>query len=134
MNAHAGERQIFFSSFDPFVCATLALRQSRWPVFQLFNCKKRWNGCSVMASKARALVPLHKELGVHGFVFDGDHLLEVPELIPKLRDQEFVICTYGGINNSAEGIKKQLQLGVSGICTDDMTLCRSVIDEYLQNC
>jgi glycerophosphodiester phosphodiesterase len=131
-NAHAGDRQIFFSSFDPFVCAMLALKQSKFPIFQLFNCKRRWSDVSVMAAKVRQIVSLHRELGIQGFVFDGGHLLQTPELIPELKEQGFVMCTYGGINNSPEGIRKQLGMGIVGICTDDMAMARSVVDEHIR--
>jgi glycerophosphodiester phosphodiesterase len=132
MVKYAGNRHIFFSSFDPFVCAMLTIKQTRWPVMQLFNSKKRWGGIEVMTAKVNSLVTLHKELGIQGFVFDCEHLLEVPELISTLKENGFMLCTYGGLNNSAEGIRKQMELGISGLCTDRVSLCRAAVDEYVQ--
>jgi glycerophosphoryl diester phosphodiesterase len=133
MIKYAGDRSIFFSSFDPFVCAMLRLKQSRWPVMQLFNCKKRWTGVDVMAARINSLAALHREMGVQGFVLDCTPLMQVPELIPNLKNQGFLVCTYGKLNNTADGIEKQLECGVSGICTDDVPLCHSVVDSWLKS-
>jgi glycerophosphoryl diester phosphodiesterase len=85
-----------------------------------------------MAAKVNALVDLHKSLGIQGFVFDCEHLLEVPELIEALTAKGFMLCTYGALNNSVEGIEKQMKLGISGICTDKVPLCRAAVDGYVR--
>jgi glycerophosphodiester phosphodiesterase len=127
----AGNRSMFFSCFNPLVCAMLRLKQQRWPVFQLFNRKNRWTQ-KEMAERVTALAPFHRAIGVDGFVFEAGNLLASPELVGLLQDQGFVISTYGALNNTREGIEHQLAMGIKGICTDDMELCREVIDEHLK--
>jgi glycerophosphoryl diester phosphodiesterase len=71
-------------------------------------------------------------IGVGGFVFDCGDLLASSELVPLLKNDGFLLSTYGSLNNTREGIERQLEMGIQGICTDDMELCRTVIDEYLK--
>jgi glycerophosphodiester phosphodiesterase len=127
-----GARSIFFSCFDPLVCAMLRLKQKRFPVFQLFNRKKRWSQ-KEMAERVVTLAPFHREIGIEGFVFECGDLLASSELVPFLKTRGFVLNTYGSLNNTQEGIEQQLALGIKGICTDDMELCRTVIDTFLKS-
>jgi glycerophosphodiester phosphodiesterase len=127
-----GSRSMFFSCFDPIVCAMLRFKQKRFPVFQLFNRKKRWTQ-KEMVRRVRALAPFHKAIGVEGFVFDSGDLLGSRELVPFLKEYGFVINTYGSLNNTRKGIEEQLAIGIRGICTDDMKLCRCVVDEFLKS-
>jgi glycerophosphoryl diester phosphodiesterase len=126
-----GNRSMFFSCFDPLVWAMLRLKQQRWPVFQLFNRKRKWTQ-KQMAERVMALAPFHKAIGIDGFVFEAGNLLASSELIGMLLREGFVISTYGALNNTRAGIEQQLAMGIRGICTDDMKLCREVIDEYLK--
>jgi glycerophosphoryl diester phosphodiesterase len=127
----AGNRTMFFSCFDPLVCAMLRLKQQQFPVFQLFYRKKRWTQ-KEMAERVLALAPFHRAIGVEGFVFDCGDLLASPELVPLLQNDGFVLNTYGSLNNTRDGIERQLAMGIRGICTDDMKLCRTVVDEFLK--
>ncbi|OHS94414.1 hypothetical protein TRFO_39402 [Tritrichomonas foetus] len=86
-----------------------------------------------MSSKVRSYAALFKVLnddGFEGFVGDANHVLQQPQLVKEIIDMGYIFCTYGDPNNTYEGIEKQLQLGIRGICSDNMSLCRSVIDEY----
>jgi glycerophosphodiester phosphodiesterase len=127
-----GNRQVIFSSFDPLVCAMLRFKQRKWGVFQLLCRRKHWEQ-KEFVDRAYSLAPFHKALGVSGFFFDCCHLLESPEVLRLLLDEGFLIGTYGALNNTREGIERQLELGVRGICTDDMALCRTVLDEHLKS-
>jgi glycerophosphodiester phosphodiesterase len=131
MRPLAGKRQIVFSSFDPIVCAMLRLKQSMWPVLQLLCRKKRWTQ-KEMVDRSFALMPLHSKIGISGFVCDSANLLESPEVLRSLLQRGFVVNTYGTLNNTREGIEKQIAMGVRGFCTDDMELCRNVLDGYLK--
>jgi glycerophosphoryl diester phosphodiesterase len=131
MSKHAGNRHVFFSSFDPFVCAMLRLKQNRWPVMQLFNLKKRWVEIQAMTSRIMSLAALHRVIGVEGFVIDSVHLMMAKDVITSLKDQGFMICTYGNLNNTRDGIEEQLALGVRGICTDQIGMCRTTVQDYL---
>ncbi|EAY19781.1 Glycerophosphoryl diester phosphodiesterase family protein [Trichomonas vaginalis G3] len=129
MNAYVGDRELFFSAFCPLVVVMLATKQSRWPVYQLMTVEKD-ETFEKFLLKVRSFAPLHKELGINGFVLDSEHLLKEPKLATELINMGFQVSTYGKPNNTVEAINQQLDLGLTGICTDTMEQCRRVIDEY----
>jgi glycerophosphoryl diester phosphodiesterase len=132
MEEFAGNRRIMFSSFDPIICIMLKLKQQRWPVFQLLCRKKRWIQ-KEMIDRGFAFATFHQKIGIEGFVCDCVHLLESPEVLKMLLNSGFHINTYGILNNTREGIEKQLELGIRGFCTDNLKLCRSVIEGYVKS-
>jgi glycerophosphoryl diester phosphodiesterase len=131
LSEFAGNRRIVFSSFDPIVCAMLRIKQQKWPVLQLLCKKKRWTQ-KEMIDRGFSLAPFHQEIGIVGFVCESVHLLESPELLAMLLNRGFLVSTYGALCNTRDGITKQLSMGIRGICTDDMQLCRTVLDEHLK--
>jgi hypothetical protein len=59
-------------------------------------------------------------------------LLEASEIVLLLFDQGFMPNTYGSLNNTREEIEKQLTIGIGTICTDDVAMCRDVLDRYVR--
>ena len=129
MEKYMGDREVFFSAFDPLVVTMLATKQHKWDVYQLMTIEKT-ETLDTFVTKAKAFAPLHKQLGIKGYVLDSEHLLKVPDLCKELISKGFKVCTYGKPNNTPQGIIEQLDLGVSGICTDHMEQLRQVIDDY----
>jgi len=128
MVIHMGERPCFFSAFDPLIVAMLCTKQRRWPVLQLITVEKN-ETIDQFPIKVRALIPLHKKLGVIGFVADSEKLLKFPDLIHDLQNEGFIVATYGKPNNTEDGIKQQINLGIGAICADLVPQLRKVIDE-----
>lgn len=129
MNMYCGDREIFFSAFCPLVVVMLATKQSKWPVYQLMTVEKDEN-VEKFLLKVRSFAPLLKELGIKGYVLNSEEMLKDPTLAPELIAMGFEVSTYGKPNNTVDGIIKQLDMGLTGICTDMIEQCRKVIDEY----
>ena len=127
MIKHAGDRRIFFSSFDPLIVIMLKLKQKRWPVFQLFE-KTRKESIDQMVAKIRSYALIHQKIGVEGFVGDSNHLMQVPYMIKEIKDMNFMFFTYGDQNLTKEGIHNQLKLG---ICTDSVPICKEALQDEL---
>lgn len=127
----AGERQFFFSSFDINIIVMLILKQQRYPVYML-TTQEMYNEDTFedFIRKTLGWAPLLKKIGVKGYVMNSLYMLKQPSLVQKLLDQGFTVSTYGKPNNEKEGIIEQLNLGVSGICTDLLGLANQVIREY----
>lgn len=123
---NAGERKVFFSSFDPLIVIALRLKQSRWPVFQLFE-KARKESIHDMVKKVHSFVEIHKTIGIEGFVGDSNHLILAPCLIKEIIDNNFVLCSYGDQNDIKNGIDKQIQLGIKGFCTNKVDIVSKII-------
>lgn len=132
MIKHAGDRRIFFSSFDPLIVIMLKLKQRRWPVFQLFE-KTRKESIDQMVAKIRSYALIHKKISVEGFVGDSNHLMQVPYMIKEIKDMNFMFFTYGDQNLTKEGVHNQLKLGINGICTDSVPICKEALQDELGN-
>ena len=128
MQQNMGDRQVFFSAFDPIVCTMLATKQHKWDVYQLMTVEKE-DTIEKFALKIRSFLPLHKELGIKGFVLEADNMLSA-DIAKDVLSMGFTIATYGKANNIPQSIVTQLDLGIRGICTDMMDQLRSVIDDY----
>jgi glycerophosphoryl diester phosphodiesterase len=122
-------RRLFFSSFDPFVVTMLCLKQHRFPVFQLMTVEKG-EDIDTFVAKTLDIAPLLKKVGVKGYVFNAEFLLKEEHMIAKLRTMGFLVFTYGDPNNSEEGIRKQLDLGIAGLCTDNLTVLNGILADY----
>ena len=130
MEENMGDREVFFSAFDPIVCTMLATKQKKWDVYQLVRVETGEDDIEKFALKIRSFAPLHKQLGIKGFVLEADNMLKVPDVIAELLSMGFTLATYGRANNIPQSIVEQLDLGIRGICSDDIEQLRKVIDDY----
>ena len=131
MDEHGHGRKMFFSSFNPFICMMLKLKQKKWPVMQLFEMKKSYGGVDGLRKRIMTTAALHTHIGTEGFVLHAEDLVNIPNIVKALLDKDFLLNTFGDINNTEDGIKRQLDMGIRGICTDNMKLCRRVLDQSL---
>jgi glycerophosphoryl diester phosphodiesterase len=120
------ERRLFFSSFDIFVVMALCLKQQRFPVFQ-FMTQERGEDLDKIVTKTLEVAPMLKKVGVKGYVFNTEFLLQAEHMINELRSMGFLVFTYGEANNTEEGIQHQLDLGIAGICTDKLGVLNQAI-------
>jgi hypothetical protein len=72
-------------------------------------------------SKTLNVAKILKELGVAGFVFNAMFLMKKEDLVAELKEMGFLVFTYGDLNNTKEGVWHQLDLRISGLCTDMLT-------------
>ncbi|KAL0211467.1 hypothetical protein P9112_009765 [Eukaryota sp. TZLM1-RC] len=123
-------RPIVFSSFDPDVCACLKFKQSIWPVFYLSTAGHEEHHDKRMMTIDDAIdwVSL---IGLDGIVSECSVLVENPELIEKVKAKGLVLWSYGGLNNSEEAIKKQLDYKIDGIISDSIKNLVKVIPREL---
>ncbi|OHS93333.1 Glycerophosphoryl diester phosphodiesterase family protein [Tritrichomonas foetus] len=130
MKKNAYNRKLFFSSFDVLSVVMLSFKQKRWPIFQLMS-RERGETLDIFVQKTINVAPLLKELGIKGFVFNSKYLMMAQSMVKELKDMGFVIATYGVHNNSIDGIVSQLNLGVSGLCTDNMVQLKKTVSDYV---
>ena len=131
MDKHGHGRKMFFSSFNPFICMMLKLKQKKWPVMQLFEMKKSYGSVEGLTQRILTVAQVHTHLGTEGFVLHAEDFVNLPDVVKSLLDKNFVLNTFGDMNNTKDGIVRQLNMGIRGICTDNMKLCRQVLDEAI---
>jgi hypothetical protein len=71
-----------------------------------------------------------KKVGARGFVFNAEFLLKEEQIVTELRAMGFVVFTYGDPNTTEEGIRKQLDLGIARLCTDNLTVLNGILADY----
>ncbi|KAK8878646.1 Glycerophosphocholine phosphodiesterase gpcpd1 [Tritrichomonas musculus] len=125
----SGNRKFFFSTFDVDSLLMLCFKQHKYPVFMLMT-QETEDTFEYFVTKIIGMAPLLKHIGVKGYIIDSTFLLKETSLIKKLLDQGFSVSTYGKPNNEEKYIVEQLDLGISGICTDFLDMANHAIIEY----
>ncbi|KAJ3159222.1 Glycerophosphocholine phosphodiesterase [Geranomyces michiganensis] len=123
---HAGDRNIYFSSFHPEVCWMLSMKQNVYPVFFLTE------GGTEHTSDARCntlldAVRFATRAGCLGIVTKVDPILDAPGLVRAIRESGLLLFTYGGKNNVVENVRAQREWGVDAVIVDKV---RSVWREF----
>jgi glycerophosphodiester phosphodiesterase len=125
------ERRLFFSSFDTFVVIMLALKQKRFPVFQLTK-REDYETIDDFVAKVVSTAPILEAVSVRGFVLSGPCVLQVEHVVKQIVGTGLLVFTYGDTNNTKHGVLRQLELGVSGICTDTLETLKGTLWEWRQ--
>lgn len=124
-----GERELFFSAFDPYIVTMLELKQRRFPVYQLYTNEDKDTWENTIA-KLDWYIPLHKYLKTPGFVINSLFFLPKSEYVTRLLNEGFTVSTYGAPNNEIDTVQQQLELGVTGICTDFLPKVQDTITNF----
>ncbi len=101
---HAGNRQIFFSSFSPEICILLSKKQVIHPVFFLTEAGH------IPSSDARAdslqeAIWFARSWRLAGVISRSEPLVMSPHLIEYVKDAGLLCVSWGGLNNVPEHIK-----------------------------
>lgn len=121
-----GQRSIFFSTFDPMIVAMLRIKQDKYPVFQL-SAVEKFEDEKYATDRMNAFIPMWKRLGVKGWVLLTDWIFKNEEIVKQLLFHKFVVFTYGRDNNTSNGIRKNIEMGITGICSDLVALLYSIL-------
>lgn len=125
-NCTAGSsRALMFSSFDPDVCAEVARRQSRFPVYFLTTGGHYPHADARRASLAAA-VEFALSHGLQGVVMDA-WALRHDDHVRRAVAAGLKVMTYGLDNNDPAALARQRELGVLAAIVDDV---QSVLPEW----
>ncbi|KAJ3182521.1 Glycerophosphocholine phosphodiesterase [Gaertneriomyces sp. JEL0708] len=114
---HAGDRNIYFSSFHPEICWMLSMKQNQYPVFFLTEGGTETTYDARCNSLLNA-VRFATRAGCLGIVTKVDPILEAPGLIKAIRESGLLLFTYGAMNNEVANAKLQRDYGVDAIIVD----------------
>jgi glycerophosphoryl diester phosphodiesterase len=118
VSAHAGARELVFSSFDPDLCWMIKQKQAHYPVLFLTE-----GGQATTEDPRKDTLEAALEwavfAGLDGVVADAASVLpQRPETVAAARSRGLLFFTYGGLNNDPVFVKQQRDLGVDAIITD----------------
>lgn len=113
----AKDRPIIFSSFQPDAAQLMRKLQSTYPVYFLTN-----GGTEVYADVRRnsleEAVKLCLATGMQGIVSEARAVFRFPTAIPKIKEADLSLLTYGTLNNVPEAVYMQHLMGVNGVIVD----------------
>lgn len=112
-------RNVFYSSFDPDICAQLAAMQARFPVYFLSGC-----GLYTHADPRRTSIPAALDFAAHnkmaGVVPPASVLMANQGMVADARARGLATMTYGLENNDLASVRRQGALGVQAAIIDDV--------------
>ena len=115
---YAGNRNIFFSSFDPDVLVALRLKQTRWPASLLTRVQPYMpKNKDLRMTEPKLAHSFVKNLDLTGINFIADYLLENSHAIKELHDSGHVVYAWQS-NMTAPQIINLTNLGVDGLIYD----------------
>jgi len=113
-----GDRNLYFSSFDPSLCIILSQKQARFPVFFLTSGKRSHEVRKGLLSHA---LEFASAAGLQGIVCESSALMKSANLIHEIHKAGLLLFSYGATNNNPDLVKLQLEAGVDAIITDKIT-------------
>ena len=128
-------RPIFFSSFNPFVCHVMRLKQDRFRVLLLTSAGVSQYRKGVPMAPSAAQVSLGKAVrtavscGLDGIVCEAEVFVKAARLIAKIKAETgLAVMTYGSSNNEAISAQLQISHGLDAIIADDVAAIRTVLN------
>lgn len=114
---YAKDRPIIFSSFQPDAARLIRKLQQNYPVFFLTN-----GGCEIYNDVRRnSLDEAIKHClasGLQGIVSEVKAIFRHPGEIPRIKEANLSVLTYGQLNNVPEAVYMQHLMAVDGVIVD----------------
>ncbi|KAJ8439108.1 hypothetical protein Cgig2_027034 [Carnegiea gigantea] len=129
VNKYAEGRPIMFSSFQPDAAQLIRKLQDAFPVFFLTN-----GGCEIYADPRRnsldEAVKLCREGGLDGIVSQVRAIFRNPAMVPKIKESELSLLTYGPLNNVPEAVYMQHLMGIEGVIVDFVQEIKEAVSDF----
>ncbi|XVF57725.1 hypothetical protein PTKIN_Ptkin07bG0005600 [Pterospermum kingtungense] len=113
----AKDRPIIFSSFQPDAAQLARKLQNNYPVFFLTN-----GGTEIFYDVRRnsleEAIKVCLEGGLEGIVSEIKGVFANPGAVPKIKESNLSLLTYGKLNNVPEAVHMQHLMGVDGVIVD----------------
>ncbi|VDL62359.1 unnamed protein product [Hymenolepis diminuta] len=136
LNTNGRGRAVVLSTFNADLCLALRLKQTTYPVLFISRAgiePDLPSPITVLPPPPHSLDPRHRNaaasiewahlIGVDGVVIRGQPFLdekEGPELACKLKEYRLACISYGPCVSTPEFKKRAEELGITGICVDDV--------------
>ncbi|KAL5213040.1 hypothetical protein ABZP36_023887 [Zizania latifolia] len=127
---YAKDRPIIFSSFQPDAAQLMRKLQSTYPVYFLTN-----GGTEIYTDVRRnsleEAIKLCLASGMQGIVSEARGIFRHPTAVPKIKDANLSLLTYGALNNVPEAVYMQHLLGVNGVIVDLVQEITEAVSELI---
>lgn len=117
VSQYARTRPIIFSTFQPDAASLIRRLQNTYPVFFLTD-----GGMELYKDVRRNSLDEAMKLclasGLQGIVSEVKAILRNPGDIPKIKESNLSLYTYGQLNNTPEAVYMQHVMGIDGVIVD----------------
>ncbi|XP_074555573.1 glycerophosphodiester phosphodiesterase GDPD2-like [Curcuma longa] len=127
--AHAKERPIIFSSFQPDAVRLIRKLQNDYPVFFLTNGGQEIHKDPRRNSLDEA-IKLSLANGLQGIVSEVKAIFKNPAAIARMKEANLAIFTYGKLNNVPEVVHLQQLMGISGVIVDMVQEITEAVSDF----
>ncbi|CAN6272811.1 unnamed protein product [Urochloa humidicola] len=130
ISEYAKDRPILFSSFQPDAARLMQKLQSKYPVYFLTN-----GGTEIYTDVRRnsleEAIKLCLGSGLQGIVSEARGIFRHPAAIPKIKEANLSLLTYGTLNNVPEAVYMQHLMGVNGVIVDLVPEITEAVSELI---
>ncbi|KAJ1279282.1 hypothetical protein BS78_01G260000 [Paspalum vaginatum] len=127
---YAKDRPILFSSFQPDAAQLMRKLQSAYPVYFLTN-----GGTEIYTDVRRnsleEAIKLCLASGLQGIVSEARGIFRHPAAVPKIKEANLSLLTYGTLNNVPEAVYMQHLMGVNGVIVDLVPEITEAVSELI---
>ncbi|KAL6899112.1 hypothetical protein ACP4OV_005770 [Aristida adscensionis] len=127
---YAKDRPVLFSSFQPDAAQLMRKLQSTYPVYFLTN-----GGTEIYTDVRRnsleEAIKLCLASGMQGIVSEARGIFRHPAAIPKIKEANLSLLTYGTLNNVPEAVYMQHLMGVNGVIVDLVPEITEAVSELI---
>ncbi|EHA8587661.1 glycerophosphodiester phosphodiesterase GDPD1, chloroplastic [Cocos nucifera] len=127
---YANERPIIFSSFHPDAAQLIRKLQGTNPVFFLTN-----GGSEIYTDVRRnsldEAIKLCLAGGLQGIVSEVKAIFRNSSLIPRIKESNLALLTYGQLNNVPEAVYMQHLMGINGVIVDLVQEITEAVSDFI---
>ncbi|MBA0549541.1 hypothetical protein Golob_020566 [Gossypium lobatum] len=127
----ARERPIIFSTFQPDAAQLVRKLQNNYPVYFLTE-----GGASIYYDVRRnslgEAMKVCLEGGLQGIVSEIKGVFKDPGAVPKIKDSNLSLLTYGKLNNVPEAVHMQYLMGIDGVIVDFVEEISQTVDDMIK--
>ncbi|XP_058103022.1 glycerophosphodiester phosphodiesterase GDPD1, chloroplastic-like [Magnolia sinica] len=128
---YAKDRPIIFSSFQPDAARLVRKLQSVFPVFFLTN-----GGCEIYSDVRRnsldEAIKMCLANGLQGIVSEVKAIFRNPGAIPRIKECNLQLLTYGQLNNVPEAVYMQHLMGIDGVIVDLVKEITEAVSDFIK--
>lgn len=127
----ARDRPIIFSTFQPDAAQLVRKLQNNYPVYFLTE-----GGASIYYDVRRnslgEAMKVCLEGGLQGIVSEIKGVFKDPGAVPKIKDSNLSLLTYGKLNNVPEAVHMQYLMGIDGVIVDFVEEISQTVDDMIK--
>ncbi|KAK8653201.1 hypothetical protein V6N13_127211 [Hibiscus sabdariffa] len=127
----ARDRPIIFSTFQPDAAQLVRKLQNNYPVFFLTEGGTE-TYYDVRRNSLEEAMKVCLEGGLQGIVSEIKGVFKDPGAVPKIKESNLSLLTYGKLNNVPEAVYMQYLMGIDGVIVDFVEEISRTVDSMIK--